>query len=505
MGSPTRVTIATTATGRRNWLLQGVLFLGSLAVSAAGSWIPSIWTDEGATISGATRSLPALWALTQNIDMVHGLYYALLGTWFQLVPLGAFSLRLPSALAIAVSTVLVYRLARHWAPQTTAVLAASIFAVLPRTTWMGVEGRSWALSTLVGIGLGLVALNWATDGRRRWLAAYAVLSALGIALHLYLVFLLLAHGVALARRHRRSPLGMVPWVASAAAGFALAAPVWLVASRQSAQLGEQKPGPAAWARQFAVNQVFLGETPSLGSTGLLDLAWKVSSVGLAVVGWALVVAAVVAAASRRRGALADDGLWWLVPWSVLPPFLVLAWSAVGRNMYNPRYFGFCVPAVAVLLAVGIAGLGQLRRQLVVLLVVAALAAPVYVSQRITRAKAGSDWSEVAAWVAHRAAKGDGVYFAPTPTTRTISIAYPASFSGLTDITLVRPAAEDASLAGESMPLALAVATAPTTVFAIWRVGAEGASQDRQVLTSAGFLQTEEWAGSLDEVARFVRR
>jgi mannosyltransferase len=42
-------------------------------VSGAGASRPSLWFDEGATISAAaSRSLPELWRLLGRIDAVHG-------------------------------------------------------------------------------------------------------------------------------------------------------------------------------------------------------------------------------------------------------------------------------------------------------------------------------------------------------------------------------------------------------------------------------------------------
>src|SRR5690242_10159314 len=58
--------------GRLDPVLAAVL---AVAVSAAGAARPSLWFDEAATISAATRSLPELWRLLHNIDAVHGLYY----------------------------------------------------------------------------------------------------------------------------------------------------------------------------------------------------------------------------------------------------------------------------------------------------------------------------------------------------------------------------------------------------------------------------------------------
>ena len=83
-------------------------------LSAAGSWNASLWTDEAATISAARRSLPELWAMVQNIDAVHGLYYLSMDFWVGLTGESAFLLRVPSALAIAVAAAGVVLWPAHW-------------------------------------------------------------------------------------------------------------------------------------------------------------------------------------------------------------------------------------------------------------------------------------------------------------------------------------------------------------------------------------------------------
>ena len=54
------------------WLIAVV----AAAISAGWAGRPSLWFDEGATISAsANRTLPELWQLLGHIDAVHGLYY----------------------------------------------------------------------------------------------------------------------------------------------------------------------------------------------------------------------------------------------------------------------------------------------------------------------------------------------------------------------------------------------------------------------------------------------
>lgn len=486
----------------QGWLPGLLIFGGTLLVSLLGSWIPSIWADEGATISASTRTLGQLAALVHNIDMVHGLYYALMNRWFELAPVDAFWLRFPSAVAVALAAVLLHRLARTWLEPGRAVLVAALFAVLPRVTWMGAEGRSWAFSTLVVVAMTLVVVRWSTARRPAWLVCYAALLAVGVALHLYVVFIAVAHAISLGVAWRRDLRRLLPWALAAALGFLSASPVWWIAWGQSAQVGGEKPGPMTWLRQAVVNEFFLGETPGPESTGALGLAWRGGSVGLALVAWGLVAVGLVAAARQPKG---DALTRWSLPWLLIPSAAVLVWSLAGHNLYNPRYFGFCTPALALLLVRGVGGLRRRWLRVISVALIVVLAMPVYLSQRTPRAKEGADWAEVATWVATHAHPGDSVYFAPTPTTRTIAFAYPAAFAGLDDLTLVRAAPLDASLAGESAPLGAALTDRrPVTILAIWRIGAVGYGEDLAAFSAAGYRPAQTWTGSLHVVARLLR-
>ena len=88
--------------GTRGRLLDpGAVALFATVVSAAWACRPSLWFDEGATISAAaSRTLPELWRLLGHIDAVHGAYYLLMHGWFALFPPTEFWSRLPSALAV---------------------------------------------------------------------------------------------------------------------------------------------------------------------------------------------------------------------------------------------------------------------------------------------------------------------------------------------------------------------------------------------------------------------
>src|SRR3981081_2282897 len=123
------------------------------AFAAAGSLSraarPSFWYDEAATISASySRSLPQLWQMLSNVDAVHGLYYLLMHGWFQVFPPTEFWSRAPSGLAVGGAAAGVVALGKQFSSRTVAVASGVICAVLPRSTWAGVEARPYAVSIM---------------------------------------------------------------------------------------------------------------------------------------------------------------------------------------------------------------------------------------------------------------------------------------------------------------------------------------------------------------------
>ena len=80
--------------------LPWALGIVGAVVGFAGSWIPSYWGDEAASVMSAERSWSSLAELLGNIDAVHGLYYALLRVWVGAFGTAEVATRLPSAIAV---------------------------------------------------------------------------------------------------------------------------------------------------------------------------------------------------------------------------------------------------------------------------------------------------------------------------------------------------------------------------------------------------------------------
>ncbi|HEY5822675.1 MAG TPA: glycosyltransferase family 39 protein [Propionibacteriaceae bacterium] len=499
-----------------------------LVVCLPFSWRPSLWTDEAATISAATRSLPELYAMAHNIDAVHAVYYAFMHAWLLVVPPEAFLLRLPSAVAVALAAAGVYLIAARLAGSRTAAAAAVAFVLLPRTTWMGIEARPYAFSALLAVAatwLLLVAVSEGASTRgsrvltRRpglFLAAYAVVVGLGMAVHIYVALLLVAHGISLLLSPQVGWRLRFAFLAAGLVGVAIASPVIWAAVHQTGQLGGGRFGPLWWVRSVWVNQWFLGQTPTLGtgadaeSSVGLDALWKPAAVVLALVSWLIVLAGV---ASRRRSV---GLLRWALPWIVVPTVVICTYSIGVSNFYNPRYFSYTTAGLALLVG---HGLTRLRPAGLIagLVTIAILAAPVYVSQRQLNAKSSTDWSQVAGFVAqHRSAGGmEGIYFGPryavegttvNQTARGVAVAYPDAFSGLRDVTLLRTPVADANLTGTSLRLADATdrLAGLSVVWVVRRQDNATIAADDATLAAAGFSPALRWSGPLDTVTQFVR-
>lgn len=443
----------------------------ALLVSVAFSWVPSVWFDEAATITSTTRSWPDLARLLQSVDLVHGLYYASMHVWFDLVPYSPFTLRLPSAIFTGLAAALLVYLTSALASRRTAILAGLVFTVLPRVTWAGGEGRSFALGTLLAVLLTLVFLaawNRGADPRRSrvlWWGLYGLLAALSTGVFLYLALLVAAHGVTAlwthrSQRHfaaagsgiRTADAGLLGWLSASAAAGALMVPFALAVSSQSKQV--------SWI-------------PPIGHQTLYDVVvwqWFALNPAFAVVGWLLVLSGVGVLISRarrtpvsRRPHTARPGLLAItVPWIVVPTVGLIVASLLVAPLYSPRYLTFGAPAVALLMGVALATLRRGWMRIIAVAVLIAMAVPQYVTQRMPEAKQNSSWHEVADLVArerstHPAAESAIIYgpvrHHAAATSRIISLSYPYAFQGMVDVKLKTPAAEAGTLWAKQYPLA----------------------------------------------------
>lgn len=430
------------------------------AISVTGIGIPSIWYDEAATIISSTRSWSQLWAEIGNVDAVHALYYAGIHLIFDVFGYSPISLRMPSAIAVGVAAALTVVLAHQLVGTRSALVAGIVFCLLPRTTWMGTEGRSYALSAALAVALTIVLVHASRSTRRRWWVLYFALVVLSCVLFIYLALVVIAHAATMvwrlssARlalpRHTRIPIGPARisqrWlVASASAGLALV-PFGLAAIGQTGQLFWIDPlGPQT------IRQVLRGQ-------------WFYESTWFAAIGWVLIGVGTIAL--LRRSHTRWTGLSpaaTLLPVLAMPTIVLLVATAVYTPLYTPRYLSMCLPFVAIVIAVAIGLLPTRPIRVLVLLALVSLSVPQIIAQRQPDSKENTSWQQVADLIAaERADDAPGsttaiiygwVRYHPSATSRVIAYSYPDAFRGTIDVTLGTPAFETGQLWETRQPLA----------------------------------------------------
>lgn len=518
------------------WLIGLFGFL--LALPLAGQ--PSVWYDEAATVISATRDWDDLLRMLGTVDAVHGLYYGVMKVWFDLVGYSPTALRLPSAVFVGLAAAGVVLLTRTVSTRATGIVAGIVFVVIPRSAWMGTEGRSFALGTLIAVALTVVLVLAArragsSPGRQAaWWALYGLIAWFGASTFIYLALLVGAHGavilwaVASARVGRRTVRPMIVsllgWGVSSIVAGLLSLPLVDVVTAQSGQVGWIKPVGAKTPGQVVLTQLF----PE--NAAFAALAWLLALLGLVM----LVRRGVRLVRARRRSTSEPVGeiaafesaylhagwsptlLQLAVVWFAVPTILLVYASTLTSPLYSPRYLSYTAPAMAMLVAVGIL---SLRWRPAVALVTAGLVALSLVQvahDRGTTRKADADWAGIARIITEERAQeapgtAEAVIFGPVrrhpkATSRIVAYSYPDAFRGMDDILLRTPPGDTDGLWEKAYPLADRVDEVDGADV-VWLVTSD--KQDirpevAEALTPRGFAKTDDWHVKNANVERYER-
>ncbi|GAA4267409.1 hypothetical protein [Frondihabitans peucedani] len=501
---------------RRSRVTDAVLVgLAATAIAVLFSWVPSLWYDEAATVVSATRSWAALGRMLTTVDVVHATYYAGMHLWFDVVGYSPFTLRLPSALATGGAAALTVVLGRMLATRRIGLLAGVVFCVLPRVTWMGLEGRSFALGTLLAVASTILFVTAARRSARRWWIAYAAVAILSSAVFLYLVLVVVAHGVSavlalLRARKRHAGLRASGWATSRPIlRWTLAAALTVVAILPLAVLASRQSGQIHWIPRPSLHTV----------EEVVTTQWFYENGAFAAVAWALILIGVVAALRRpgqAEGRTARDVLLIAAPWMAVPTLGLIAVSLVHTPLYSPRYVTFGAPAAALAIAVGLDRLPWRRAVPLLVAVLVALSLPTIVAQRQVTAKDDSAWNRVAALVSRERAREprdtrDAVVYGPVDrhpltTSRIIADSYPTAFRGLDDIALRTPASETDRMWASDRPLGsvLGKAQDARSVWLLTGTAHDIATTLTPELRRDGFHVGQSWRVSRTIVVRYDR-
>jgi mannosyltransferase len=492
---------------RQRWSLPlGFGVLGAVSC-LLGSWIPSLWGDEAASLMSAQRPLASLVMMLQHVDAVHGTYYLGLHVWVRLVGTSPFAIRLPSAIAAGLCAAGVVILVRRLSSTATGVVAGTVCVLLPRITYAGAEARSYAFGAAIAVWLSVIFVELMlrkAPARRLWIS-YGALLALGIYVFLYVGLIAAAHALAMVST-RAGRSFVLRWAVTVGCAFLVATPVigWAYAER--GQIAYLEHRTEVTTQSVLVSLWF-------GNPLYAIIAWSVIVVRLTIL---------LAARVRRRG-LARIYLLELVAasWLAVPSMLLIG-TSFALSEFTARYLTFCAPAAAILIATGItriarAALGPSRRSIrimiVMTIVLSAVAIPPYVAQRQPYAQNNSDWAKISDVVGRHATVGDAIVFddsvRPSRRPRLALHTYPAGFTAVADVLLRVPFTRNTSWSDTTYTIAQAADRGRlTNVSRLWLVEYATSSRvdtwGQAQLRALGYTVTERYRNYRSEVLELKR-
>ena len=496
---------------RGGWLVIAVPAATSAVVGGYELGDPSLWRDEAYTKDAIGRPVSQIFALLGHQDAVHGAYYLFMHIIAAAIGTSATALRFPSLCAMVIATGFTAAIGRRAAaltqapkptqapkltrapnaegasrvstPALTGLLSGLVFATAPYMTFYAQTARSYAIVTMFATIASYLLLRAYPDGRWRWWWAYGAAIALTGLFNLFAVLILAAHGVTLlltdarGRPGSRQPgsgqpgngrrIGRLPvrWLAVSTAALIALGPLLRVASGQQEQID--------WLTRPDLKTIERLFDDFAGSKELVVPFLLLALVGLA--------ASCFADHWRPLNPAAIA-----LPWLVVPPFLLIVVSYV-KPVYYERYVEFCLPALAILVGAGLAGIvrlasaAPLRRRLgrlrlawtppvVATLIVLGLAAMLVGPQRAIRQTAArpDNLRLASAIVAAHEQPGDVVFYIPLDM-QVLGTGYPAPFLRLRNIALAESAVASATLTGLEVTSPAVLKSRFTDVRRVWVV------------------------------------
>lgn len=399
------------------------------ALSLLGNWVRPYWLDEGATLRAARVNGATLLSFLSELDAVHGLYYMAIHAWIEVFGESEFAVRSVSALAAGLAAAGIVVLCAQFQRRSIGIVAALIFALLPRTVQMSAEGRSYALSTACVVW-GVVALVRAarTGGWWAW-TLYVFTVVLGTYVFLYSVLIVAVHAVYVLCRHRQL---------RALRAFAISAGIIVALVSPLVQLAYGQKGQIDWIANYEWN-------PFHSFVISPSFAWN--SVWATVAGVLLLGSFVRLARPERR----DERMpaFLLVMWIALPTALLAIADATIGSLYVARYLTFTTPAMAILLALAVCSLRSRWGRAIAAITLISVGIYGFVSDRYPDESTTSGYRTIADSVERFSCPGDAFWLQEDGDVenrpRWALYAYPDRFTELTDLAFVRNGLRNGSL------------------------------------------------------------
>lgn len=382
-----------------HWLTLLLLLAVATAVRFLHLASKPFWFDECFSVEvariGWSNFLHLLWWREANM----ALYYALLRIWLHFGQ-SDFFIRSLSVLIAAATLPTVYWLARLLYDRRVALITAALFTFNAYSVRYAQEARSYALFLLLAtLSSGFLIAYLREPARGNWLG-YVGVSILAVYAHFYALLLVVAHWLALR------------WLGShgCGAGKAISAQMrhaWIAIGLAVLPLlvfvAKTGAGPIRWISRPGLRDVLKFYQHMAGGSN-----WVLPGI--------YVVACSAAVVPVGKQLFARDENWetwrtqFLLIWLFFPVVLTVLLS-FARPVFLGRYMIFCLPALLILVA---AGLARLRKSW---LLGAALAGTLLLSSQGIFFVYGNDFDNerdasgaATNFILDHAEPGDGVVF-----------------------------------------------------------------------------------------------
>ncbi len=381
----------------------------------------SIWLDESYSIARARLDWTSLSELMPSIHM--SLYYLLLHIWVKLGHGEVFVRSLSVVFAVAALPV-IYALGRRIAGSGAGFMAMLLLSMNAFFVQYAQEARSYSLLVLLTTLSSYFFLRGIEGPSWRVWVGYIVSVGFTIYAHPFGAFVLIAHAASLAFL----PLRVVPWRTLAAVwlGITLLWLPWIRAKLDSYSAGGE--GASNWIPQpelADIPNLFYTLSGSLGAVSLGNLGldvvpgvttgvghWAATDIKYLLAAAYLIPVAIAAgiALKTRFGSGASYKTWrvaFLFTWLIVPVTIGYSLSAIDP-IFIPRYFITTLPALVLLVSVGITSLHNRWIVLGALAIVLALSGRGLFHWYAEYEK--EDWKGAASYVLSNARRGDAVTF-----------------------------------------------------------------------------------------------
>jgi hypothetical protein len=325
-------------------VLVHVLCLGLVALGARVEFLRnSIRLDEAQSLWQTNHSYADL--LRTIAEDVHvPLYHVLLRTWRLVLGPDVVTARLLSLIFLLAAVPVFYLVAAKVLRRPWALFAVVLFSCSPFLQWYGSEARMYSMLvfvTLVGQYFFLVLIR--TDRIAPWVG-YAATAVVGVYVHYFFVFVLVAQGLFLLAMSSRLPRRAVGRMAGVAGLVSLAFLPWFLYFRANGFASGTRPSlpePSSIDYSNVYSQFLFGFQSDAINTIVLQT-------------WPLLVLA--ALASVRVGARLDRATGYLVVAAFVPVLMAFVVSHVTTPFFLSRYMIAALPAFLLLLVSFVSGL-----------------------------------------------------------------------------------------------------------------------------------------------------